>query len=898
MNVFNKFTIESLKKNKTRTVVTIIGIILSVSMFTAVTESFISAQNFAIEYVEKTVGSFLFYSENKSKEELEALGKDEDVEETAYVEEVGYGKYPLAIKEKPYIFVSGMSKNFTDVVFLKVIKGRLPQNSSEILMSYSAKKEDGSTFEVGESVTLELCDRYLNDERLTQEKYYSEEETLQSLKTKTYTVVGIMQRPDREIESYMAPGCTAYTCADGTSEMYTVYVKAKNMKSLIERINDKENPSAWTYGIPTVFNDAYAMYSGYISNVGLSSLIVGFLVMLILIIMFGSVALIYNSFSISVSERTKQFGLLKSIGATKKQMIKTVLFEDFCLCIVAVPLGLFFGCLGISLAFKAVDTTIASLFTTLPDGLSLQLKLKPIALVTAAVISVISSLISAYVPARKAVSKSALESIRQTDEIKIDPKKVKTSPLTYKLFGFSGMIASKNFKRNKKKYRATVISLFTSVVLFISASSLCSYFKTGISYQTAEYENYDILVFSNSDVPVDDSVVNAINSVEGIDQMTMSVESRFDFFDTKNISDFVRNRLENKKSEIMSQSMEIRFVDDEVFKALLKENKLSQSEFMNMSSPKAVLYDECIYYSIVNDKETRTMYSSFNHKNIPFDLTVYNNLSYFTVNDKSYYFDGDSKVQNGEVYLKFMLSADEGEALPTESEALWQKAHAKMLSIGAVIDEAPYYISNQTTLIYPLSAKDIVAEGLERENYIRFYIKAKDHKKVTADISSALDGMNTELLYVSDYAQEVENYRGIIFIINVFAYGFIVLISLIAAANVLNTITTNIYLRRRELAMLKSVGMTNKDFNKMMCFESILYGLKSLLYGLPVSTDLVYVFYYIVYESGFEIEFYLPVGSFAVAIISVFLVVFLSMIYSVKKVNKENIVDNLKNENI
>lgn len=898
MNIFHRFTLESLKRNKTRTIVTIIGIILSVSMFTAVTEAFVSAQNFALKYVEKTTGSFLFYSENKTKDELDSLSKDKDVESVAYVEEVGYAGYPLANSDKPYLFVSGMSKNFTDIVVVNLEEGRMPQNSSEILMSAAAKKEDGTTFSVGESVTLEVGDRYSNGNRLTQETYIEDGETLENIKVKTYTVVGIMQRPSLDIEPYSAPGYTAYTLADSTSEKYTVYVKAKNINSIMGRINDKNNPSNWTYGRPTEVNSQYAMYSGYLHNYGFSMLIYGFLIMLILIIVFGSVALIYNTFSISVSERTKQFGLLKSIGATKKQMIKTVLFEDFCLCVVAVPIGLICGCVGIALAFKAIEGTIISLFSVLPAGLSLNLKLSAPALIAASLISILTSLISAYIPAKKAVKLTALEAIKQTDEIKINPKKVKTSPLTYKIFGFPGMIASKNFKRNKKKYRSTVISLFTSIVLFISASSLCSYFKTGIEYMMAEYENYDILCYTFNEGQINDKAISAIRNIDGIDQMTVSKEYSVNFYETTYLSDYTKKRLENKDLKFKNGQVEIRFVDDDVFKALLKDNKLSQNEFMNMSSPKALLYDNCIAYSYVDDKETKTMYSVFDSKKVPFDLKIANIASEVYIGDQYYYYDNDCKEENGKLYFKFAYAVDEGEVLPGEDEKIWLDAETQTLSIGAVIDEEPYYISNQTTLIYPLSAESVICNNTVKSEGTRIYIKAKDHERVTTEISNYLSYLSDDTIYVSDYAKEVENYRGIVYVINVFAYGFIVLISLIAAANVLNTISTNIYLRRRELATLMSVGMTAKDFNKMMCFESLLYGFKSLLYGLPVSAVLTYVFYYIVYESGFEIDFYLPLSSFLTAIISVFIVVFVSMFYSVKKVRSENLIDSLKNENI
>ena len=139
--------------------------------------------------------------------------------------------------------------------------------------------------------------------------------------------------------------------------------------------------------------------------------------------------------------------------------------------------------------------------------------------------------------------------------------------------------------------------------------------------------------------------------------------------------------------------------------------------------------------------------------------------------------------------------------------------------------------------------------------------------------------------------------ESLLIIIQVFAYGFVILISLISVANVFNTISTNISLRRREFAMLKSVGMTQKGFNKMMNLECLLYGAKALAFGLPVSFGVTYLIYLAITQ-GYSTEFYLPLKAIAIAIISVFLVVFVTMMYAMRKIKKDNPIDALKNENL
>ena len=898
MNVFQKFTLKSLKKNRTRTIVTIIGIILSVSMFTAVTEAFVSAQQFALKYTEKTTGSFLFYTENQTKEKVNALENDKDIEKIVCTEDIGYAKYPVANEEKPYLYISAISDSFTDVVAVNLMEGRLPENSNEIVVSYSAVKKSGEHFKVGEAVTLKVGDRYIGDEKLSQCLYIQEGEELRNIKEKTYTVVGIMYRPDTTIEPFDAPGYTVYTKGDGTGEHYTAYAKVKSIGNIVDRLNS-EDKTAWTHDEPTDINSQYAMFSGYFEG-ALYYLVVGLGTMLILIIVFGSVALIYNTFSISVSERTKQFGLLRSVGATKKQMMKSVLFEALCLCVVAVPLGLIAGCGGLAVTLRLLSDTFDTVFGGLPEGVSLHFVPSFKALLAASVISVFTALLSAYIPARKAVKRSAIDAIRQTDEIKINPKKVKTSPLTYKLFGFPGMVASKNFKRNKKKYKATVISLFTSIVLFISASSLCSYFKTGIEYQMAEYENYDILCHAYDLKGRDDykRLVEGIKTVDGIDSLAVSSEYSLSFCESSVLTENERGYEDEVSGKYSGVNAEIRFVDDALFKELLKENKLKEKDFLNPDAPRGVLFDENIMYSYVDGKENISKYSVFKTDKTPFTFEAITGSDYRDESGRGYYFEGRTKEENGRLYFLYAPGADEGEKLPTEEDMVWVEVGKVNLTVGAVIEKEPYYITRGTTLIYPESAESTLGKYF-RFDGPRIYIKAKDHRRVTSEISDIIAGLGLDdEAFLSNYAEEVETVRGIILIINVFAFGFTALISLIATANVFNTISTNIHLRKRELAMLKSVGMTDKDFRKMMNFESILYGIKSLLYGLPVSLVITYILYLITNDSGFDIEYYVPVGNFLTAVVSVFIVVFSSMIYSMKKISKENIADALKNENI
>lgn len=695
-------------------------------------------------------------------------------------------------------------------------------------------------------------------------------------------------------------------CVEVTDEAYigdiswSVEALSNIIKNCSEhKLNKETTDEAWQLASPTSYNSDLISFSGILED-NLGVLIYGLAALLILIIVAGSVGLIYNSFSISVSERTKQFGILKSIGATKKQLLNSVLFESLALCAVAVPLGLLSGCIGLGVTFKLIQPIFSIAFDVISiDGLKFTLHINFIALLIAAFISIFTTVISAYIPAKKAVKISSIEAIRQSEDIKISSKSLKISPLTYKLFGISGMIASKNFKRNKKKYRVTIMSLFLSIVLFVSASSLCSYFKKGLSYEMSQYSNYDILAFCDFQDNLD-KLFDGVKNLNGVESSAFRTQSDITYIEKTVLAQEEKDdALQSDKYE--NSGVNLAFVDDENFKELLSKYHLNESEYMNFSSPKALLFDEkTVDYRTENGKLRTKKVKTFKKGLENFTFTSIDAPN--RIDSEKYgeiWFSGEIKEENGKVYAKYQTFPDEGEEIK-EDEFEWIEISICSYNVGKTIDEAPYYITEYTTLIYPLSAYDAVAPKSSRENETsEIFVEAENHKAVSSEISDLIATLGLKnRAFVYDYAATIEMTKAIITIVNVFSYGFIVLISLISVANVFNTITTNIYLRRREFAMLKSIGMTEKGFSKMLTFESLIYGFKSLLLGFPVSMLFCFATYYITYSSGYDIEFYFPVNSFLIAGFSVFAVVFSSVVYSMKKVRKDNTIDALKNENI
>jgi len=852
MNILNKVTLEILKKNKVRTIVTIIGVILATAMITAITTSITSLQNFLLEATKKADGDWYVVAEGIKDDDAEQLRQNPAVVAAAKMQYIGYAVLKDGQNEdKPYLFVAGFSKETFDMLPIELISGRLPENSGEVVVSDHIRTNGGVDIKVGDTLNLDVGIRQADDGTVLWQSnpvFDSDEcETLTDTQPKTYTVVGICKRPS--FESYAAPGYTVITLADNNQNaVNSLYLRTKNVKG----VYDFANKYIAVYsGVNYSFNNDLLMFMGVSNNDNFNKILYRLASILIALVMFGSISLIYNAFSISVGERTKQFGLLSSVGATGKQLFRSVLFEALVVSLIGIPLGILVGIAGIGVTLYFISDLIMSMSPVAMDGFYLYLK--PAALVITAVLALITVLISAYIPARRASKLTVINAIRQNEDIKIKAKKVRVSKLTYKLFGLEGMLASKNFKRQRRRYRSTVISLFLSVVLFVTASAFCNYLSMGVSTVYSDV-SYDIS-YTNGDVKQNKKVKSIFPQLAKADNVTAanyieraygSLTGDYDYSD-------------EYKEVIGDDSLMYLFaVNDDYFKSFAEKLSLNPAAYFDSESPKALVYARMSYY---NSKENRYRdYKVFNSAPSKLDFSLYE--------------------------YGYALREDDGQT--------------KSLSLSCtLVDELPAgadtYKGSGIIVILPESVANEILNGFDAFGPIMVFFKTADDTKAESAISRILTENNLSTSNLHNVINNYRTIRNLTVIIKVFSYGFICLISLIAVANVFNTISTNINLRRREFAMLKSVGMTDGGFKKMMNFECILYGVKSLMYGLPVACLLTYLMYKSV-TGGVDVPFILPYTSIIISVASVFAVVFATMLYSMRKLNKENIIDVLKSE--
>ena len=908
MNVFSKVTLESLKKNRTRTVVTIIGIMLSAAMICASTTFVSSMQNFVLRCEIYSSGDWHGAVYDAAYKDYEDIRNSDRVSSAAYAQVLGYAKIGSANEYKPYLYVLGgdAASGYFETMPVHLLLGTLPKDSTEIILPEHLTSNGKVNYTLGDTVTLDVGDRTLDGKRLGQDTpvyaYDSETHTevmsgerLENTEPRTYTVVGIYERPT--FEDYSAPGYTALTAADPRSADQSpihCYFKLHKPAGVYDFMKEMGYTQEYRYA----YNTKVLLYSGTAPFDSFLTAFYSLAAIIIALIVFGSVSLIYNAFSISVSERTRQFGLLSSVGATRKQLRRMVLFEALAVSIVGIPLGILVGIGGIGITLLLIGDKF---FSIVRVDIPMRLCVSWQAVVIAAVIALVTVLISAWIPSKRATRVSAVEAIRQSMDIKVCGRPVRTSKLAYKLFGLPGVLAGKHYKRNRKKYRTTVVSLFMSIVLFVSAAAFTDYMMESAEGGLAS-DQFDLIYAAESDASAamtPDALLELLFSEQNVtggtytkkqflqgdisrEYVTAIYADRF--------ADFGMER-EDRAPKELSISGYLYFVADAEFNKLLEKYNLKEADYYNRDKPLGIALDR-------NIELDRRLEKYVTLDTLKGDGCVIEGLYYVEIDG---YYRKDSRIdENGNKVVLYQNRDNESDII----ELPYEESFAKYtLRSEKTIEEAPFFVSRSTpvtiNMIYPYSMlESVVPEAaLNQFRNTEYFLTSSDHAASFENLATMLteNGLSSRQLF--DYAANAETNRNVVTIIRVFAYGFIVLISLIAAANVFNTISTNISLRRREFAMLKSVGMTQKGFRRMMNYECLLYGFKALLLGLPVSCGITYLIYRAV-TTAYETSFHLPWAAIGIAVLSVFLVVFATMMYSMSKVKKDNPIDALKNENL
>lgn len=868
MNIVNKLTIRHLKQNKRRTLVTIIGVIISVAMVMAVATLGISFMDVMQRQSIADNGEWHVLYKDVNKAQLEAVKADEATQTVVISRDRGYaflegGRNP----NKPYLYIREYNTQGFELFPIKLSQGRFPQASNEVVISEEIAKSAKVDYKIGDSFTLEVGERFSEDKEDIQRALTQNDplrdgdnqngEILKNTWSASYTVVGVIKRP--AWEQTWAPGYTILSYFDesmiGASDKVNAAVVLNKVKSTLYT-HAGDLAKANTIDPESVaFNNSLLRYYGITNNDGLRSTLYSLTAIIITVIVIGSVSLIYNAFAISVSERSRHLGMLSSVGATRRQKRNSVFFEGMVIGVISIPIGIISGLVGIGITFMFMNAMIQGALWT---DVKLKLIVTPLSLLITCLVSMLTIFISTYFPAIKASKVSAMDAIRQTADVKLTVKAVKTSKFICKLFGLEAEIGLKNLKRNKRRYHAIVFSLVISIVLFLTVS----FFTAGMT-QSLELSqkgvNYDIEVSYSNGKRIDDQLMQAIVSLNDVTAYNVIQEFYMNaWVDEAFIADELQDRVQKDKTLLQDgkypYDIKIHVVDDSSLQAYAKAVGADYEQLMNLDQPAAIVMDRIQYKDKETGKyvQTKAIYTSVGQR---IELT-------------HSYKENDEETKGNKVI------------------------------IAALTDQAPMGM-NATGVggLNIIMSKRVMNRLADDEDLINastyLHLKSTEPMRTQQEIDELHEiNLNVNNVYQSRRSEEQQ-----IVLMSVFSYGFILLISAVSIANIFNTISTGLALRKREFAMLKSVGMTPKGFAKMMNYESVFYGVKSLLFGLPVSL-VVMVLIYNAFSNKFSYGFTLPWMSMVSVIVAVFVIVGSAIAYSGAKVKKENIIDALKQENI
>ena len=825
MKVLNEITLKSLKLNKKRTIVTIIGIILSVSLITAVFGMVACFRETLLQKAIKDNG-YNHIIARGNQDILDILKNNREIKKTFTVANLGYSYINSKNEYKPYLRLSSVvnPSDFLELPF-NLKEGRFPANSNEVVISNSLITNGKVNLKIGDTINYKLGKRYacgalVEEDYLVKEmkdiddKVICGKENLVEETEILLKIVGIIDRPNYEFESYSSPGYTSLTVNLDSDDLitYNILKTPKNYNQVFSSLEKSNKFKTLTLNSEVLRYEAFKFSDGTYNMI----LTVAFVVTVI--IMITSIYCIKNSFAISTLEKTKMFGHLISLGATKKQIKNIVLKEGFYLGIIGIPLGLFFGILADYILIIVMKNILKATFL----NATFVFKISYLAIILAIITSIITIYLSCIKSARRASKISPIEAIRNNLDIKIKNNKLTTPKIIKKIFKTPGVLAYKNLKRNKKKYKTTLISLVVSILTFITMNTFITYtFKlSGNYYQDLDY---DLKITVNN--PTKENVDSIIN-LDNIDKYNIVYEAS-EILNVKDTNKLTKEGIDYLDNEL---NINILLLDNKTFTDYLQKLKITSKK------DEGILIDNHAFY--IDNK------------------TVIRRLTNYHKNE----------------YIKGLIGTKEYNIKISNIEDNNTFGYENYVGMYLLLNKDYYKDINYHTSVITISSKN------------------------DQDLENDLDKLDQEL-FIDNLKRNNQDSKSMLVIVSIFLYGFITVITLIGVTNIFNTITTNMALRKKEFATIKSIGMTKKEFNKMINLEILFYLTKSLFYGVILGLIGSYLVY-LAFASNYDAGFIIPIKSIIICSISVIILITIIMKYAIRKTDKQNIIEAIRNENI
>ena len=661
------------------------------------------------------------------------------------------------------------------------------------------------------------------------------------------------------------------------------------------------------------------------------------------IIVIASASLIFNAFAISVAERTRQFGLLSSIGASKRQIRAMVFWEALALAVVGIPAGLLLGVAGSAVVLGSISGQLASVLGATTDfPVPFTLSVDAFSLALAALLALVVVMLSAWVPSRRAANVSAVEALRNVNDVRLsrrqlrrarscasDPWKPRAFEVGAHILGVPGALASRSASRGPAKARVASASLAIAIVLFVTAGSFGDALKAIAGATTEEYD-YDISVSAYSDQDGDVSRAQAVYQelcdVGGVQgkgaialvslpasmPVSMAGDDAYGYDDGTGAFQYQASLV---------------FVDDEAYRTYLDQLGLNADEYLDASHPKALAYNETghnggVGYANLHEYAGTGTVSLFSY-DLPAEASARGPLyESLYASDGSYAAGADAACVWEMAASEYEYSGSSDEGASSEGSGADSQANASDTSqtvryprseyakplvdieVGAVVDEKPQGMSLnvQAGLIIPMSfaktlfGQDNLAAATIDGGSLGFaaYFDADDLAQAISAMYNVMNDSDFLGYSVFNVDEQVKSQTDMVTVVNTLSYSFAIILALVAVANVFNTLVSSLLLRQREFAVLQSVGMSRVGVRRMVMWECVRFGARGLICGMAVSFVVALLLHRAMELSFRGLGFTMPWASVAIAFAVCILVTLLACAYGLKHAKTDNVVEALR----
>lgn len=1035
--IFRHFAARSLKLNRTRSIVSIIGIALSCALITAIFTSVVTLYGGLLKAEIVTDGTWQVELVNVPEDELDTVHADTRVEESydriSYGDALmpksfeGYwGRY-LSVQEWPTADAVGDLKPLPTIP-----EGRAPEAADEIVLDLDLKGmtvENGrqlydappstvkdadapraswdGALEIGSTIELALGQRMFVDAESGTEIPCLYDESLYTTTTdkgdviseyladiepaRTYKVVGFYAPKNAQamdVWGYSLPGYLGFVSSSDLPVRQTSVYLTTNLTSraAIDKFivdytgldhalfnggnrGDLENMTV-TGQTVAYSHDSLLRYQGMTDDRSIWGTLYTLAAILSTVVIVASISLIYSSFAIAVSERTRQFGLLSSLGASKRQLRRTVYAEALMLAGIGIPIGLAVGLAGTFVVFNVAGEGIGMLIDqeAFADTGLTSITVNPIVLAVCALLALVTVLVSAAIPAWRASRVSAVDAIRASRDVRLTRRERRgirgmgraartgahahpiartLDGLRLRMGGVPALLSHRNLTRASSKGRVAVASLAVSVALIIISGGISHYL--GFLTQVVDSGGGDIEVNLSRMLTDEETTADGVAAIDqayrelgGAKTATgngyMIMSSLFASFDAGMIDyDELSSQSDQYDMPDRGQTADgtvyaptsVLFVDEDSWREILEANGLDEARYDDPDSPVAVALNG----TQSNDGRRYSVRDLFEGTG---SARIFTNIS--TVEDTSLVEVG---VEDGAPIVRYEGYGSGDEARYDEDgNPIFRNVTRPLeevlldsydLPVGAIVktfpDSIKSYASIWPTLVLPVSALPALAadtEGVKTDvdtgslaapfafhsaqgsygNAMYAYLSynADDSRAVEIEmntiIASDLGAPEWYSTYLTNNAENVRTSRLMAETVQLFITCFILITSAIAVANVFNTLTNSIILRRREFAMLKSIGMDNRAFWRMIALECLSYAWRGLALGLALGGIVTFFIYQAMMMSFAGLDFVVPAGWVFAAVGVVVLVLAVSTVYALRKSSAGSIVQTLREDAI